>query len=98
MPASRAVHLVTRVARDSGHPELAWQFAKAHMKQLLGKADALTVNSYAPSLFGFFSDQARVDELAAYAKSDLPPEAKRAVAGRDRRNDLPHRLQKAPSE
>jgi aminopeptidase N len=79
LPTSRALHLVSRAARDSGHPELAWQFAKAHMKQLLAKTDALTANSYVPGLFGFFSDKARVDELAAFAKSDLPPEAKSSV-------------------
>ncbi len=59
LPTSRAVYVVPGVARDSGHPELAWQFAKANMKELLAKADALGVNSYAPSLFNFFSDPAR---------------------------------------
>ncbi len=59
LPTSRAVYVVPGVARDGGHAELAWQFAKAHMKELLAKADALGVNSYAPSLFNFFSDPAR---------------------------------------
>jgi aminopeptidase N len=67
------------VARESEHPELAWQFAKANMKQLLAKADALGVNSYAPNLFAFFSDPARITELQAYAKSNLPPAAAKAV-------------------
>ena len=49
------------------------------MKQLLGKADALGVNSYAPSLFTFFSDTARINELKTYAKSNLPPAAAKAV-------------------
>ena len=75
LPTNRAVTVVPTVARDSGHPELAWQFAKANMKQLLAKADALSVNSYAPSLFNFFSDPARIAELEAYAKADLPPAA-----------------------
>ncbi len=73
------LYLVAKVARESEHPELAWQFAKAHMKQLLAKADALGVNSYAPNLFTFFSDTARVAELQAYAKSNLPPAAAKAV-------------------
>jgi aminopeptidase N len=71
LPTSRAIHLVSRVARQSEHPEIAWQFAKAHMKQLLAKADALAANSYAPGLFTFFSDAARIAELKAYAKSNL---------------------------
>jgi len=43
------------------------------MKQLLAKTDALGANSYAPSLFTFFSDSARIAELESYAKSNLPP-------------------------
>jgi aminopeptidase N len=73
LPTSRAVHLVARVARCSEHPELAWQFAKAHMKELLAKSDALGTNRYAPSLFVFFSDAARIDEIQTYAKRNLPP-------------------------
>jgi aminopeptidase N len=79
LPTSRAVTVVPRVAGSSGHPEIAWQFAKKNMKQLLAKADALAATSYAPSLFTFFSDHARVDELRAYAKSNLPAGAARAV-------------------
>lgn len=80
LPTSRATYLVTRVARESEHPEVAWAFAKAHMKQLLAKADALSANSYAPGLFTFFSDSARIAELERYAKSDLPPTATKDVA------------------
>ncbi|MDQ6765523.1 MAG: M1 family metallopeptidase [Verrucomicrobiota bacterium] len=80
LPTSRALHVVSRVARDSDHPELAWEFAKANMKPLLAKADALGVNSYAPSLFTFFSESARVSELQNYAKANLPPAAAPAVA------------------
>ncbi|MEY2558426.1 MAG: hypothetical protein QOE34_1851 [Verrucomicrobiota bacterium] len=80
LPTSRAIHLVSRVARQSERPEVAWTFAKAHMKQLLAKADALAANSYAPGLFTFFSDAARIAELEAYAKSNLPPAAARDVA------------------
>jgi aminopeptidase N len=80
LPTSRAIHLVAKVARQSEHPEVAWQFAKAHMKQLLAKADALGANSYAPGLFTFFSDAARISELERYAKSDLPQTAAKEVA------------------
>ena len=80
LPTSRAIYLVAKVARQSEHPEVAWQFAKAHMKQLLAKADALAANSYAPGLFTFFSDAARSSELERYAKSNLPQTAVKDVA------------------
>ena len=79
-PTSRAIYLVAKVARQSEHPEVAWEFAKAHMKQLLAKTDALAANSYAPGLFTFFSDATRISELEAYAKSNLSPAAAKAVA------------------
>jgi len=75
LPTSRAVFLVGKVARYSGHPELAWGFAKAKMKALLAKTDALGANSYAPSLFNFFSEPSRAAELKAYAKTNLPSTA-----------------------
>ena len=80
LPTSRAVFLVAKVARDSEHPDLAWNFAKANMKALLAKTDALGVNRYAPSLFTFFSEQSRADELKAYAKTNLPATSGKEVA------------------
>ncbi|MEP6821786.1 MAG: M1 family metallopeptidase [Chthoniobacterales bacterium] len=79
LPTSRAVFVVPAVARDSGRPDLAWKFAQTHMKELLAKADALSVNSYAPSLFNFFSDSARIAELRAYGKESLPPSAAKPI-------------------
>jgi aminopeptidase N len=71
LPTSRAVFLVARVARDSGHPEIAWKFAAANMKTLLAKTDAAGVNRYAASLFTFFSDDSRANELKTYAQANL---------------------------
>jgi aminopeptidase N len=83
LPTSRAVFLVSRVARDSGHADIAWEFAKANMKALLAKVDAAGANRYAPSLFTFFSDESRADELQKYAKNNLrqttAPEVAKAV-------------------
>ena len=83
LPTSRAIFLVSRVARNSGHPDIAWDFAKANMKALLAKVDAAGVNRYAPSLFTFFSHGSRADELRDYAKKNLPqataPEVAKAV-------------------
>ncbi|HJX25104.1 MAG TPA: ERAP1-like C-terminal domain-containing protein, partial [Chthoniobacterales bacterium] len=72
LPTSRALFLVGKVARYSDHPEIAWEFAKANMKAILAKADALAANSYAPGLFTFFSEKSRAGELKAYAKANLP--------------------------
>lgn len=80
LPTSRAVYLVAKVGRLSEQPELMWNFAKTNMKKLLAKTDALAANSYAPSLFTFFSDASRIAELERYAKSDLPPTSAKDVA------------------
>jgi len=80
LPTSRAIFLVSKVARESDHPDIAWDFAKANMKALLAKTDALGANRYAPSLFTFFSDDSRADELKAYAKANLPAESATEVA------------------
>jgi len=83
LPTSRAIFLVSRVARDSGHPDTAWEFAKANTKSLLAKVDAAGTNRYVPGLFTFFSDDLRADELKSYAKINLPrasaPEVAKAV-------------------
>jgi aminopeptidase N len=71
LPTSRAVFLVSKVARGSGHPDIAWDFARTNMKALLAKSDALGANTYAPSLFTFFSDDSRLQELKTYAKGNL---------------------------
>ncbi|HEY4282926.1 MAG TPA: M1 family metallopeptidase [Chthoniobacterales bacterium] len=80
LSSSRAVFLPGMVAKTSERPDLAWQFAKANMKTLLSKADALSANSFAPGMFIFFSDPARAAELKSYAKTNLPPGSGREVA------------------
>ena len=80
LPTSRAIFLVSRVGRDSGHPDIAWEFAKANMKALLAKVDAAGANRYAPSLFTFFSDSSRADEIKNYAAKRLAPASAPEVA------------------
>ncbi len=80
LPTSRAVFLVLRVARETGHPDVAWDFARANMKTLLAKTDALGANTYAPGLFTFFSDNSRAQELRTYAKNSLPAASAPQVA------------------
>jgi len=96
LPTSRAVFLVLRVARESGHPDIAWDFARANMKALLAKTDALGANTYAPSLFTFFSDDSRARELRSYAKNNLSaasaPQVAKAVDEIQFQSELKKRL------
>jgi aminopeptidase N len=96
LPTSRAVFLVSRVARDSGHADIAWEFARMNMKALLAKNDALGANRYGPSLFTFFSDESRAEELTTYAKTNLPaasaPEVAKAVDEIQFRSEFKRRL------
>jgi len=50
---------------------LAWEFANANFKALLAKVDALGANSYIPSLFTFFTDPNRIEELRSFARAHL---------------------------
>ncbi|HEX8679794.1 MAG TPA: ERAP1-like C-terminal domain-containing protein, partial [Chthoniobacterales bacterium] len=79
LPTTRAVYLVPKVARNGGHADLVWQFAKTNMKALLAKSDALGASRFGPSLFTFFSDTSRIDELRSYAKANLTPASKQHV-------------------
>ena len=96
LPTSRAVFLVSRVARQSDRPDRAWDFAKANMKTLLAKTDALGANRYAPGLFTFFAENSRANELRAYAKANLPetsaPEVAKAVDEIQFRSEFKRRL------
>jgi aminopeptidase N len=96
LPTSRAVFLVLRVARESGHPDIVWDFARANMKVLLAKSDALGANTYAPSLFTFFADDSRAQKLTTYAKNNLPaasaPEVAKALDEIQFRSDFKKRL------
>jgi aminopeptidase N len=80
LPTSRAIFLVPAIARDSGHPDIAWEFAAANMETLLAKTDAAGANRYAASLFTFFSDPSRANELKSYAKANLPAASAPEVA------------------
>ena len=79
LPTSRAALLLPFIARQSEHPDLVWDFAREHMKELLAKQDALGANGFAAGLFTFFSDPKEAQVLQAYAKTELPPSAANAV-------------------
>jgi aminopeptidase N len=79
LPTSRAVFLVSKVARESDRPDLAWEFAKVNLKGLLAKIDALGANSYVPSLFTFFIDPNHIEELRSFAQAHLSEASARPI-------------------
>jgi aminopeptidase N len=70
-----ATGLVPQVADSSEQPELAWEFAQQHMKELLAKVDAFERNDFVPGIFHTFSDVSRADELETYVKKNISEEA-----------------------
>ncbi len=80
LPTSRAAAVLGFSVRYGEHPDLVWDFAKAHMKALLAKQDALGINSFAAGLFNFYSDPKEAAAIETYAKEHLPPSAAESVA------------------
>ncbi len=78
--AHDASRLVSRVAHDGEHPELAWSFARQHLDALLAKLPSLAANRYVPDLFEAFDDDARAHELEDFAQKILPPAVGTSVA------------------
>jgi hypothetical protein len=56
---------------EEPHAELAWDFAKQHLSELLTKGDTLTRNTYLPSVARSFSDAERADELEAVVREKI---------------------------
>jgi aminopeptidase N len=80
LSTSRAAQLLPYFARNGEHPELVWEYARAHMKDLLAKQDALSINSFAPGLMIFSSSAKDADALQKFAKANLPASSTKEVA------------------
>ena len=74
MSATEAARNLAAVATYD-HPELAWDFARAHLDALLKQTTFFGRNRYVPDIMRSFPDAARADELEAYVKTKLPPGA-----------------------
>jgi hypothetical protein len=61
--------VVLEVAGNGEHTELAWTFAKQHLRELLAKVEVFSRTSYVPAIFSSFSDTAHADELEKQAKN-----------------------------
>jgi aminopeptidase N len=70
-----ATSFVIEVGDEGEHNDLAWDFAREHMTALLAKVDGFNRDNYVPSIFSSFTDDSRADELAAYVKQHVSPDA-----------------------
>jgi aminopeptidase N len=70
-----ATRLVSEVATLGEQKELAWEFAKAHMPQLLNRVEAFRRNGYVASILGAFSDEVHADELVQYVREHISEDA-----------------------
>jgi len=75
MVPQEATDVVVKVASDGEHADLAWDFAREHIKELLAKVDTFDRNNYVPSIVTSFSDATRADELEAYVKTNVSDDA-----------------------
>jgi aminopeptidase N len=61
------------------HPELAFDFALAHMAAVNERIDASSRSSYFPALASTSHDPAMIDKVNAYSKAHLAPTARRTA-------------------
>jgi aminopeptidase N len=80
LPARQAAGIPGRVAGSSEQPERAWDFAKANLPALLARMSDFDANRFVPRIFTNFSDTKRAAELEAFAATNLPSQAARAIA------------------
>jgi aminopeptidase N len=80
LPTSRAGYLLPFLARHGERPDVVWEYAREHMKALLAKQDALSVNSFAPGSSPFSPTRRMRRTLEKYARTNLPQAAGKAVA------------------
>jgi aminopeptidase N len=79
LPASRATGLVTNVSSVGEQPGPAWEFAQAQRKELEPKLGAVGKIRFAPNVMRGFSEEKRATELEAYARKNLPSDAKSEI-------------------
>jgi aminopeptidase N len=61
------------------HPELAFDFAMAHLAAVSEKVDASSRSRYFPPLASGSADPATIDKIDAYAKAHLEPGSRRSA-------------------
>lgn len=61
------------------HPDLGWNFYLARRAEIDARLDPLQKLEYGPGLASAFSDAKKAAELQAFAKANLPADAKKSV-------------------
>jgi hypothetical protein len=80
LPSKLATRLVGRVASEGEKPELAWEFAKSKLPELLALLSAMDADEFLPRFFRQFTEAERADELEAFTKANFPPDAAKPAA------------------
>jgi aminopeptidase N len=74
MSVTESTRNVAAVAAND-HPGLAWDFARAHLTELMRQVTFFGRNAYVPGIMRSFNDSACADELEDYVRHNLPPGA-----------------------
>ncbi len=75
--ATNSPDMIAEVSRL--HPELAFDFAMAHMAAINERVDVASRSVYFPSLAATSHQQATIGKVEAYAKAHLPASARRSA-------------------
>lgn len=81
IPPQIANSSVYQVALAAEQPELAWDFALQHLKELLAREDFFGKQSLILNLMAAFSDETRADELERFSQANMPKEFHSGVSG-----------------
>ena len=79
LPSSVFGSMLSAMASDGGHPELAWAFVRRNFKSLSDKQGSSFRNYFVPNLVKNFSDRARADELANFSPMHANSSAREAA-------------------
>jgi aminopeptidase N len=66
-------------AAEGEHPDIAWSFAVAHLKEMQERFGLGRQTQVLSSIARAFTDDQRADEISAFAQANLPPAALREV-------------------
>jgi aminopeptidase N len=77
VPTTAAPRLLATMAGN--HPDETWAFGKQHWNDLKTRLDSLESLRYLPGLAAGSFDPAVIDDMRAFVKQNLPPEAEKAA-------------------
>lgn len=75
MTPAEVLEAFERIAVEAEHADIAWDYAKQHLDQLLTGWTSLCRNQFLPSIALGFGDDQHADELVRLTREKLPPEA-----------------------